>query len=402
MGDPGQRTADALARQDHQAERTHASQANAGAVIGKRLAECRFHFLARRPLSHVDEVEHHQAAEVAQPKLARRGNHRLEVGDERGALRILGIGEAPGVDVDRHKRFRRIDDDRTAGRQSNRAAERIFELLLDVVDVKQRHHVRVQLDLGHRTRDHLQLGKPLALFFRREFLVLIVRVVVCVFFFVILFVVEVFEEVVVRIDVHLGRDHRNAVRVEVVSVTIGIRDIRICDIGLYRIVFCGFVSLGRGGLVGRAGVGIQRGALGIGNLAKGHFGRGGRGAHTGRADGFGRGGLRRVPDPQQSMDLAGRLLLVHDDAGDFTRHDVAHAALGQIALAAQHAGATGLRAAQSDALPLGKQVIPIGFERREVRRLAGCAHNDAHPLGQLELAQQLAHALPLRSLRDPA
>ena len=100
------------------------------------------------------------------------------------------------------------------------------------------------------------------------------------------------------------------------------------------------------------------------------------------------------------MDASCEVVLVHDDARDVAGHDVAHAALGEIALAAQETGLARLRCLALDDLPLLEQVIEVGLEGREVGGLARGAHDDAHALRHVELAQQLAHAIPLRPLRD--
>jgi hypothetical protein len=58
---------------------------------------------------HVDEVDHHQAAEVAQAQLARHFLGRFQVGVERGFLDVAALGGARRVHVDGGQGFGLVD-----------------------------------------------------------------------------------------------------------------------------------------------------------------------------------------------------------------------------------------------------------------------------------------------------
>jgi hypothetical protein len=97
--------------------------------------------------AHVDEVDHHQAAEVAQAHLARDFFRRFQVGVEGGFLDVAALGGARGVDVDRGQRLGLVDHDRAAGGQADLALVGVLDLRLDLEAVEQRDVVGVCLSL---------------------------------------------------------------------------------------------------------------------------------------------------------------------------------------------------------------------------------------------------------------
>jgi hypothetical protein len=58
---------------------------------------------------HVDEVEDDDAAQVAQPQLARDRLRGFEVGLEDRVVEVARADEATGVDVDRRQRLGLVD-----------------------------------------------------------------------------------------------------------------------------------------------------------------------------------------------------------------------------------------------------------------------------------------------------
>ena len=156
-----------LAGQFQQAETGDAAQLNPGAVRFQRVAHAVFHFalIARR--AHVDEVDHDQAADVAQAQLAGNLFRRFQVGLQRGFLDVGALGGARGVDVDGHQRFGGVDDDGAAGGQLHFAFERGLDLRFDLVTGEQRRVVVIQLQLvleiGHHLL-HERLGLVVDLF----------------------------------------------------------------------------------------------------------------------------------------------------------------------------------------------------------------------------------------------
>ena len=112
----GQRRTQALARQFHQAEARDLAHLDARAIIVQRILQATLDFALVLRVFHVDEVDHDQAAQVAQAQLAGHFIGRFKVGVESGGLDVAAAGRTRGVDVDRHQRFGVVDHDRAAGR----------------------------------------------------------------------------------------------------------------------------------------------------------------------------------------------------------------------------------------------------------------------------------------------
>ena len=112
----------------------------AGAVTGQRLGEPAQHQVAVGLQHHVDEVDDHDAADVAQPQLAHDLLGRLEVvlGDRLFEV-APGAGELAGVDVDHGHRLGPVDHQRAARGQPHLAVHRLGQLL---VDPMHREHIR--------------------------------------------------------------------------------------------------------------------------------------------------------------------------------------------------------------------------------------------------------------------
>jgi hypothetical protein len=91
----GQRGLEALAAHFHQAELADGAELHAGAVLAQGVAQAVFHFAAVLRLFHVDEVDHDQAAQVAQAHLARHFVGGFEVGAGGGFLDVAALDGAP-------------------------------------------------------------------------------------------------------------------------------------------------------------------------------------------------------------------------------------------------------------------------------------------------------------------
>ncbi|MCG3170314.1 MAG: hypothetical protein CALGDGBN_01853 [Pseudomonadales bacterium] len=143
-----------LARHFHQAEARDLADLHARAVRPQRIAQPVLHLALAARAAHVDEVDHDQAAHVAQAQLACHLVGSLQVGLQRGFLDVLALGRARGVDVDRHQRLGGVDHDRAARRELHLALVRRLDLALDLVAVEQRHRVLVQLHAVAVVRHH--------------------------------------------------------------------------------------------------------------------------------------------------------------------------------------------------------------------------------------------------------
>ena len=106
-----QARAQALARELEQAEARDAPDLHARAILLERVLQAVLDFTLVAIGLHVDEVDHHQAAEIAQAHLARDFFGSFEVGVERGFLDVAALGRARRVDVDRGQGFGLVDDD---------------------------------------------------------------------------------------------------------------------------------------------------------------------------------------------------------------------------------------------------------------------------------------------------
>ena len=150
-----QARAQALAAHFHQAKARDAAQLHARTVVLERVLQAVFNFALVLVGGHVDEIDDHQAAQVAQAQLAGHFFGRFQVGLERGVLDVAALGGARGVDVDGGQRFGLVDHDRTAGGQAHVALIRAFDLRFDLEAVEQRDVVGVVLELAQGLRHHL-------------------------------------------------------------------------------------------------------------------------------------------------------------------------------------------------------------------------------------------------------
>ncbi len=150
-----QARAQALAAHFHQAEARNAAQLYARTVVLERVLQAVLDFALVLVGGHVDEIDDHQAAQVAQAQLAGHFFSRFQVGLEGGVLDVAALGGARGVHVDGGQRFGLVDHDRAAGRQADVAFIRAFDLRFDLEAVEQRDVVLVMLELAQGLRHHL-------------------------------------------------------------------------------------------------------------------------------------------------------------------------------------------------------------------------------------------------------
>src|SRR5256712_7326476 len=105
-----QALAGTLARHLDEAELRDAQHVRTGLVLAERLLEGVEDLLAVRGLLHIDEVDHDDAADVAQPELLDDLLCRLEVDAQDRLLLVLLADVASGVDVHRGQRLRLVED----------------------------------------------------------------------------------------------------------------------------------------------------------------------------------------------------------------------------------------------------------------------------------------------------
>ena len=149
-----QARAQALAAHFQQAEAADAADLHARAVLLERVLQALFHQALVLARTHVDEVDHHQAAQVAQAHLAGHFVGGFQVGVERGFLDVAALGGARGVHVDGGEGFGLVHHDAAARGQAHLALVRAFDLRFDLVAVEQRRGVFVELQLAQVLRHH--------------------------------------------------------------------------------------------------------------------------------------------------------------------------------------------------------------------------------------------------------
>ncbi len=102
-----------------------------------------FNFTLILLVFHVDEIDHHQAAQVTQTQLPRDFFRRFQIGIQRSLLNIRPFRRLRGVDVNGHQRFGMINHDRAARGQRYLTRKGAFNLMLNLETGKQRHRVGV-------------------------------------------------------------------------------------------------------------------------------------------------------------------------------------------------------------------------------------------------------------------
>src|SRR5690606_36181687 len=100
----------------------------------------------------VDEVDNNQTTQVAQAELAGDFISGFKVGIEGCLFDITAAGCTCGVDVDSGQRFGRIDNDRTAGRQTHFTLEGGLDLRFNLIVAEQRDFTGVQFDFAGEIR----------------------------------------------------------------------------------------------------------------------------------------------------------------------------------------------------------------------------------------------------------
>ena len=141
-----------LPRHLEQPEARDLSELNPGPIHLQGIAQALLHLTLVADRGHVDEVDHDESADVADPELSGDLVGCLQVGLERGLLDVRAAGGPCGVDVDGHQRFGMVDDDGAAGRKAHAVVEGSFDSALDLVPAEQRHPVLVELQAVHAAR----------------------------------------------------------------------------------------------------------------------------------------------------------------------------------------------------------------------------------------------------------
>ena len=104
-------------------------------------------------ITHIDEIDDDNAAQIAQTKLARNGLRGLDVGVEDGVVQVAMADERAGVDIDGGHRFGLIDDQIAAGLQFNLTLQGTLDLVFDIIEIEDRLTPGVVLQQAWHLRD---------------------------------------------------------------------------------------------------------------------------------------------------------------------------------------------------------------------------------------------------------
>ena len=151
----GQGRAQALTAHFHQAKFADRAKLHAGTILAQRVAQSVFHFAAVATFFHVDEVDHDQAAQIAQSHLTGHLVGGFQVGAGGGLFDVAALDGTCRVDVDRNQGFGVVDHDGAARGQRDRAGIGRFNLVLDLKAREQRGVVAVAFDAGGKLGHHM-------------------------------------------------------------------------------------------------------------------------------------------------------------------------------------------------------------------------------------------------------
>ncbi len=143
---------DALAGNGHQAEIVELENLVGSPVGAHGFFEGLHDFLAVFALIHIDEIDHDDSAEIAQPDLTHNLFDRVSIGLDDGVFEAVGAAdEFAGIDVDGHQSLGLVDDDMAAGLQPDLGAQGFFNLLGDPELVEDGGGSGVELDAGNQS-----------------------------------------------------------------------------------------------------------------------------------------------------------------------------------------------------------------------------------------------------------
>ena len=155
-----------LAGHFQQAEMADLADLDARAVVLQRLLQAALNHRVVLLRLHIDEVDHHQASEVAQAKLARHLVGGLQIGAQRRFLNAAFPGRTARVHVHRHQRLGLVDHQIPAGFQLHRRAHHRIELGIDLMAREQRLAMGVAPELHllgvgrHQHAHEIMRGAP--------------------------------------------------------------------------------------------------------------------------------------------------------------------------------------------------------------------------------------------------
>ena len=128
-------------RNFQQSEAAHFGNLNPGAILFHGLLHAFFDGMVVLRIFHVNKVDDNQSCQIAHSELFGDFVGRLQIGFERGFLKVFFLGGASGVYVDGNQSLGRIDDQIAARFQLNVAVVQFVELSFNLKTLKQRNVV---------------------------------------------------------------------------------------------------------------------------------------------------------------------------------------------------------------------------------------------------------------------
>src|SRR3989442_10120534 len=148
---PLKRLFHALASHDHQPEVIKRKDLGWRFIVTQSVLQRLHYSRAIPPFLHVDQIQHDDAAQIAQPNLSDNLVYSLEI---RARYCIFQTSTATAdelsrVDVNRHQSFRLIDDEVAARLEPNTGLDRLIDLGLHATAFQDRLVARIKLDALH-------------------------------------------------------------------------------------------------------------------------------------------------------------------------------------------------------------------------------------------------------------
>ena len=137
--------AEPLTAHFHQAKAGNPANLNARTIILERVLHRLFDFADVARIFHVDEVDHDEPCHIAKAQLAGDFARGFEVGVQRGRFDPMFLRGTAGVDVDRHQRLGRVDDQIAAAFQLHHRIIHRAQLIFGAVTLEQGNGIGIGL-----------------------------------------------------------------------------------------------------------------------------------------------------------------------------------------------------------------------------------------------------------------
>ena len=137
-----------LAGHLHQTKLCNPRIPDLGPVAANSLTHFIFDALAISRMVHIDKIDNHKPAHIAQTELAGNLSSSLQIGLQHGLI-LLGTPfahAAPAVDIDGNQRFCRINNQITTAFEPDFAFGELFNFSLNAKSVKNRSRIAVVFD----------------------------------------------------------------------------------------------------------------------------------------------------------------------------------------------------------------------------------------------------------------